>query len=744
MRTSALAASRLSLLLLLLQSPPAAPGQNTQEGIAIHVAPTGRDTWSGDLPAPNAEKTDGPRASLAAARDQIRQRKAAGRQGPFTVVVHAGTYCLHETLKLSAEDSGLREAPVIYRAAEGARPTLIGGRRVKGFVPHRGKILKADLAAQGLGGLEFRQLFAAGRRQHLARYPNYDPENPYTGGWAYVEGKPVSLWAKVPGEDKRTLKIKPEDLRDWSNPEEAEVLVFPRYNWWNNILRIESLDREDRVARLAGSASYEIRPGDRYFIRNLKEELDAPGEWYLDRKTSTLYFWPPKPEDAEEVYVPALETLVDLQGAAHVVFRGLALECCDGTAVALADCTACRVEGCTIRNTGGQCSSGIAAVAVRGGSECRVFGCDICQVGSHAVTLAGGDRKTLTPAGHVAENNYIHHTGVYYKQGVGVALSGVGNRAAHNLIHDCPRFAILHSGNDQVIEYNHARHLTLETADTGAIYSGGRDWLSPRGTVIRYNFFHDMYGYGREDGHWVSPHYAWGIYLDDNSAEVRVEGNIVARAIRGLLHFHCARDCTIENNVFIDGTLQQIEMNGWNDYSKFIDRMAPAYEEFIELPAWKKFPGFQQGGHPRDAVPMAGNRLARNIVTYRDPDARLYRFRRLRLDHFACDKNLVWHGGRPLEIAVQEIGEDTPVEEHWSRWQELGFDRDSLVADPLFVDPARDDYRLRPESPAFKLGFKPIPVEQIGPYEHPLRATWPIVEAPGARELAPRIEPGKR
>jgi len=144
-----------------------------------------------------------------------------------------------------------------------------------------------------------------------------------------------------------------------------------------------------------------------------------------------------------------------------------------------------------------------------------------------------------------------------------VVLSGVGNRAAHNLIHDCPRFGVLYGGNDQTIELNHIRHVDLETADTGATYSGGRDWLSPRGTVIRYNYLHDIFGYGKEHGSWVSPHYAWGIYLDDNSAEVHVVGNIVVGALRGLLHFHCGRDNLVENNIFVDGKLQQIEMNGW-------------------------------------------------------------------------------------------------------------------------------------------------------------------------------------
>jgi len=71
---------------------------------------------------------------------------------------------------------------------------------------------------------------------------------------------------------------------------------------------------------------------------------------------------------------------------------------------------------------------------------------------------------------------------------------------------------------------------------------------------------------------------------------------------------------------------------------------------------------------------------------------------------------------------------EAAVEDEWTAWQSLGMDRHSLVADPLFVAPEKDDYRLKPASPAWKLGFQPIPVERIGCYRDPLRATWPLAE----------------
>lgn len=709
-------------------SPTPGPGQ-------LFVAPDGNDGWSGRLPAPNPEKTDGPLATLRAARDTLRKLKAAGTpyadaSGGVTVWVRSGTYCLDETFTLEAVDSGRPGAPVVYRAFPGEKPTLLGGRRISGFSPHKGPILKADLAANRLQGVYFRQLFFDGRRQHLARYPNFDPEKPYTGGWAHADGKLVPMYAEIPGENNRSLQIRAEDLHAWARPEEGEILVFARYNWWNNIVRIASIDRQTRIATLAEGTSYPIRPGDRYYLRNLFEELDTPGEWYLDRQSWTLYFWPPGDVAKAAVYAPTLETLVAIRGASHIVLRGFTLECCEGTAVLLRDTTGCLVAGNTIRNVGGRCHHADAAVHVDGGSANGVVGNDIAEVGSHAIILDGGDRKTLTPAGNYADNNYIHHTGVFYKQGVGVELRGVGNRASHNLIHDCPRFGILFGGNDQVIEFNHVRHVNLETADTGVTYSGGRDWLTPRGSVIRYNFFHDSIGLSQEGGKLTSPHYAWGIYLDDNSAEVHVFGNIVARAIRGPIHFHCARDNTVENNIFVDGTMQQLEMNGWPDYSRHMDTMAPGYEQYAGLPAWKKYPGLQKGGHPKDAVPMAGNRFVRNIVYYRDPQAKAYMLRRLPMEHFQCDYNVLWHAGQPVTIGLDH----PPKIESFEAWQKRGFDVHSLMADPKFVDPAKDDYRLQPDSPALKLGFQPIPVEKIGPYPDPLRASWPIVEAPGVRE----------
>jgi hypothetical protein len=718
----------------------------------LYVSTIGRDAWSGTRGTPNTDKTDGPLATLQAARDRIRAMKKNGPlpAGGVSVVLGGGTYFLPKTFQLDKIDSGTAEAPIVYRAAKGQKVHVVGGRPITGFTPYRGQILKANVAAQGFKGIYFRQLFFDGRRQHLARYPNFDPQNPYGGGWAYADGRPIAMEKNVPGESRRTLQYKERDARKWSRPEEGQVFVFPRYNWRNNIIPIATIDRPQRIVTLRGDASYPIRPGDRYYVQNLLEELDAPGEWYLDRRTQTLYFWPPARLKGKTLCAPTMRTLIEIgPGASHLTIRGLVLECCEGTAVLLNGASDCLVAGNTIRAVGDYRSPGVSVVD---GKRNGVVGNDIYEVGQSAIMLTGGDHVTLTAAENYADNNYIHHTGVFYKQGVGVWLEGVGNRATHNLIHDCPRFGIFFAGNNLRIEYNHIRHVDLETSDTGAVYTIGRDWISSRGTQIRYNYFHDILGYGRENGHWVSPHYAWGIYLDDNAGGVDIVGNIVARTIRGLIHVHNGFDNLIENNILIDATLQQYECNGWigghRPWTDYLPTMIQGYQSVAGQPAWRamRHPDLdpRKAALPNGLI-MANNLLRRNIFYYHEPKAKLFQLNNMPLDHNQSDYNLAYHFGQPLEIhwelnksikgsASVPSKRDTPTDQ-WPRWwQSQGLDRHSLVDDPLFVDPEKGDYRLRSDSPALKLGFQPIPVEKIGPYRDPLRASWPIVEAEGVRE----------
>lgn len=552
----------------------------------FYVATDGNDQWSGRWAAPTAANTDGPFATLQQARDEIRRQRQAGRlKDEVTVNVRDGAYTLPNGLKFEAQDGGSATAPVAYRAYENEHPILIGGRPITRFAVFKGQILQADTAAEGLKGVYFRQLFFDGERQTLARYPNCNREDRYYSGWAYADGTVVPWWATVPDEDKCSFTVKSQDLRTWKHPEEVQVCVFPRYNWLNDFCQVKLLDPSTRRLTLAGEASSAIRPGDRYFFQNALEELDAPGEWYLDKETSTLYFWPPTPLDGKAVFVPTTRTILDLRpGTAYLTVRGFTLSCAEGTAVVLNDTTHCLVAGNTIRNVGDYNGCG---VSVNGGSNNGVVGNDISEIGCHGILIGGGDLVTLTPAGNYADNNYIHHIGVFYKHGVGIKLMGVGNRAAHNLIHDGPRIGIWFLGNDLVIEYNHIRHMCLETRDAGAVYTCEANWLSARGSVVRFNYIHDMLGYGRDDnGRWISPEDTYGIYLDDGTSGVDIIGNILARCPMGGVHLHSGRDNHIENNIFIENAGQQFRFTGWladsSTWKAYLPAMTKGFERVAD------------------------------------------------------------------------------------------------------------------------------------------------------------------
>ena len=673
----------------------------------LYVARDGSDSWSGALHAPNAEKSDGPFACLERARDEVRKlRKSGDLPGSgVTITVRGGLYTLDGTFQLTAEDSGTAEAPVIYRGFPGEEVRLLGGKVVSGFTPvtnaaalnrlsesARGKVLQTDLRALGItefgssagGGLE---LFFADQPMRISRWPN--------DGFVRIEAVLGKTPVDVRGTKGRVEGIFTFDggdrLSRWAAENDAWVHGYWFWDWSDQRQKVKAIDPATHTIEVAPPYhSYGYRKGQWFYAYNLLSELDQPGEWHLDRDAGALYFWPPGSTETNQTIVSVLPTLVSMENASNVVVRGFSFEAARATALTISGGTGNRIVGCVIRNVGG------SAVKISGGSNHGIVGCDIYQCGAGGVSLSGGDRKTLTAAGHYADNNHIHHYGRWQPMySAGVSLNGVGQRATHNLIDNAPHQAISFGGNDHLIEFNEIHSVCFESNDAGAFYSG-RDWTM-RGTVIRRNYLHDITGFeGRG---------CVGVYLDDMFCGTDIIDNVFYRVTRAAF-IGGGRDCRIENNIFVD--------------------CSPAVHVDARALGWAKAQGDSWVSEGREKGTLSGTR-------YQEPPYTRY----LGLSNILSDE--------PLAPKGNVIARNISVGGRWDEIESkarplITFENNLLNEDPRFVNQAALDFRLRENSPAHALGFKPIPIKEIGLYQDDRRASWPvksIVRPPSKSEEKP-------
>lgn len=682
--------------------------------------------------APDASDADPgtkarPFATLQRARDELRALKSrTGLRDGATVIVGGGTYYLDEPLALTTEDSGTQAGPVTYMADRGETVSLLGSRLVTGWKPGKGATWEADLSGMDLGDSRFWQLFYRGERQILARYPNFDPQHPRAGGFLYIkeclEDDHKTVVPHEPGGavrqrgSKTGFRYSPDrlDPSKWARPTEARVHVWPWLNWNRSILPIKAVDPDNATIVLQQPASYPLMQGNRFFVENVVGELDAPGEWYFDEAAKQLYFRPPDGESPEgKVTVPVLSELIRLTGddaggefVEHVRLHGFGLGETHGSLVRLDMAASCRVSGCTLTGCGG------TAVSLSGRSHHNeILGCDIAHVGGSAIMLSGvvdwAHSLENRISHNVISNNHVHDVGENGNAWGAIMINpGCGgnvthdNVISHNLVHDTPRQGITFNGFRNVVEYNHVHHTNQEQSDTGAIGMGSRD-IYERGSIIRYNYIHDTGGYEMtQPGVWKYPGYCWGVYLDDYTSGVHVYGNLIVRAVRAGVMVHGGQDNVIENNIIVDSAQQQVE---YAPIDSLTSGRTPAHPDKSE---WL----------------MTGTRLIGNILYYSAEGAQWVRGRKWEQVVAESDRNLIWHHGQPIAMNLPDIA----AEQSWAAWREMGHDANSVIEDPLFVDPEHGDYRLRPGSPAFRLGFKPIPLQKIGLYRSPDRASWPV------------------
>lgn len=598
----------------------------------------------------------GPVPSLQTALDQVREQRKAGQKGAATIWIKDGTYDQTKTVLLEAADSDLT-----IRAAKDAKPKFTGAVKIDTFKPYKDSIVQADVSKLIPKGAKFRQVLFDDERLILARWPNFDANDPLYGGWAFVDAIPpkemdAHQW-------KSEMYVNPKDVRTWAHPEDVEIDIFAMYGWWNFIQPVKSLDAATRKLTLAKPCSYDLHPHNRFHFQNALEELDAPGEWFIDPRSGTLYVWPPAPLEKHSVRLVTLPSFIKIgAGAKNITVRGLSFTGCNANAITTDRTEHCTIASCTFTNVG-DFSGG--AISLSGGTDNAALGNDISYTGSGGISLSGGDRPTLTPCNNRADNNHIHHIGIYNKNACGVGATGVGITISHNLIHDGPRMGVQMGGNNITVEYNHMHHLVMETQDGGAIYTGGRDWISSRGSKWQYNRIHDIIGIGQEADGLKHPWFTFGLYPDDNTGGVDMIGNLVYRCAWTPIHMHNSRDCIVENNIFAFGAKFQFDLHGWTkDQRYWIDHgptMVKGYESVVNQPAWKGMRGMEL--HPRDAfhddgTMMSGDVVKRNITYSNEPGVKYADLRNVSPKWNTIDENLAWNGANPVVTGINKVGPD--------------------------------------------------------------------------------------
>jgi len=674
--------------------------------------------------------------------EAFRLRRSGMR--PITLTLAPGDYPVTRTFAFTPQTCGSTGATLTVCGKFGLpRPRFLGSVPLAGWRRETfdGRIAAwtADAAALGLGEKRPDLLFFDGVRMDEARYPNRDPNRPYDGGWAYVPGKYVSMYRAIAGEVCDVVKIAEADWHAWADPSEGRLNIFPRYNWWNRWEQIADVVASNRTLVLARKMPQPARPCDRYHTLGFREELDAPGEWYYDRRAKRFWFIPPAGADpnGKPVTVPVCPWTFACARVCDVRFENLEIAAAQG-GFTLTDCTNVTVCGCAVHDTGTFSQGG---VSVRGGFRCAVTDCDIWNIAGNGVAVTGGDNRRMTRAEHLVENCYLHHCGQFNRHAFGVNMSGLGIIVRHNLIHDMPRCGIFHSnGRFNEISYNHVRHVNLEMEDTGAIYNCSS--LTGTGCEIKYNHVSHSIGFGHVDQRYGFGHTACGIYLDDGSGGYRVYGNFVHDCRHVGMHLHCARFSIVSNNIFVanaptdSARYAQFNLSGWKTkggYEGQRKHMDPAWRRLVAgNPAWTNYPALRV--HPDeqllpDGHLLQGDEVVNNIFYYPgQTNTRYLTARNFNATTNLVDRNVIFGSQR---LGVSYLTNDVHTAADWRAW---GMDVHSVFADPLFADPAHGDWTLRPESPALKLGFHPLPYDRMGLRRSRYRPTLPIREAEGVRE----------
>jgi len=681
----------------------------TVAGAQIFVSPTGDDANEGSL--------DHPLKTITAARDLADKRKT--NSAPVTVYLRAGTYYLGAPVEFGPVNSGTANAPITYAAYGTEKPVISGGIKVSAtWETSSGSIRVAKIDKN----LKVDQLFLNGKRQILARYPNYNANSKILDGYASdcLGSGRVGMW-KDPTEGPGYVRAMHPS--QWGG---VDFIITGKsggsvsYKWVGDNNRFDTND-----------PSIGNSPHSNYrMVENIFEELDAAGEWFYRKSTGELFFYPPTGTDLSTatIELASQDELVRAVGTSatvavkYITFKGLTFTHSYRTvfskpyeallkgdwAIARAgtifmnNAENIRVDSCFFDQVGG---NGVFMSGYNRNNA--VVNSDFVDTGASCVAMVGllsavrcgaknfadkvscsdkepGPKTEDYPASNLVENNTMVNLGRFEKQVAGVEMSMTRkNTVRHNTIHTMPRAGI--NFNDgcwggHLIEWNWVYDVVRETSDHGPFNAWGRDrnlvWSNdPEATK-----FDAMDTTTVQNNRFESHDTFFGIDLDDQASNYLQTNNLL---IGGGIKVQWTRYNTYVNNIIVGGGVMDVHGPWDNSHHVIKNNIVSAGSDGVTISSF--------------LIDNLSSGIKNKIETW--------------------DYNLYYAGGQDPKIS--NWNQRTAFPFTWSQWKSAGLDAHSVVADPMFVDPSKGDYTVKDGSPALTLGFKNFPMTGFGVVKNP-------------------------